>query len=89
MRYDVATGVDGLPGTEGAFTSCFFWYIQALALTGEMDDARLLFEKMLGYPNHVGLYAEEVGLTGEHSDNFPLALTHIAHADGSDSKMMP
>jgi GH15 family glucan-1,4-alpha-glucosidase len=78
MRYDPATGVDGLPGTEGAFTPCSFWYIQALTLSGEIDHARVLFEKMLGYANHLGLYAEELGVSGEHLGNFPQALTHIA-----------
>jgi GH15 family glucan-1,4-alpha-glucosidase len=78
MRYDTRTGVDGLPGTEGTFTPCSLWYIQALTLSGEIDRARLLFEKMLGYSNHLGLYAEELGVSGEHLGNFPQALTHIA-----------
>ena len=78
MRYDTRTGVDGLPGTEGAFTPCSFWYIHALALSGQIDLARLLFEKVLGYSNHLGLYAEELGVSGEHLGNFPQALTHIA-----------
>jgi GH15 family glucan-1,4-alpha-glucosidase len=78
MRYDTASGVDGLPGSEGTFTPCSFWYIQALTLTGEIDRARVLFEKMLGYANHLGLYAEELGLSGEHLGNFPQALTHLA-----------
>ena len=78
MRYDTATGVDGLPGAEGAFTPCSFWYIQALTISGEIDYARVLFEKMLGYSNHLGLYAEELGVSGEHLGNFPQALSHIA-----------
>jgi GH15 family glucan-1,4-alpha-glucosidase len=78
MRYDTATGVDGLPGSEGALTPCSFWYIQALTLSGEIDHARVLFEKMLRYANHLGLYAEELGLSSEHLGNFPQALTHIA-----------
>jgi GH15 family glucan-1,4-alpha-glucosidase len=78
LRYDTATGIDGLPGTEGAFTPCSFWYIEALTLSGQIDHARVLFEKMLGYSNHLGLYAEELGLSGEHLGNFPQALTHIA-----------
>lgn len=78
LRYDTGTGVDGLPGTEGAFTPCSFWYIQALTLSGEVDRARLLLEKMLGYANHLGLYAEELGISGEHLGNFPQALTHLA-----------
>jgi GH15 family glucan-1,4-alpha-glucosidase len=78
MRYETDTGVDGLPGSEGTFTPCSFWYIQALTLSGAIDRARLLFEKMLGYSNHLGLYAEELGLSGEHLGNFPQALTHLA-----------
>jgi GH15 family glucan-1,4-alpha-glucosidase len=78
MRYDTGTGVDGLPGNEGTFTPCSFWYIEALTLSGEIDRARVLFEKMLGYANHLGLYAEELGLSGEHLGNFPQALTHLA-----------
>ena len=78
MRYDTSTGVDGLPGGEGSFTPCSFWYIQALTVTGEMERARLMFDKMLGYSNHLGLYAEELGLSGEHLGNFPQALTHLS-----------
>jgi GH15 family glucan-1,4-alpha-glucosidase len=78
IRYDTATGVDGLAGAEGAFMPCSFWYIQALTMTGEVDRARVLFEKMLGYANHLGLYAEELGLSGEHLGNFPQALTHLS-----------
>jgi GH15 family glucan-1,4-alpha-glucosidase len=78
MRYDIGTGVDGLPGNEGTFTPCSFWYIEALTLSGEIDRTRVLFEKMLGYANHLGLYAEELGLSGEHLGNFPQALTHLA-----------
>jgi len=78
MRYDTETGVDGLPGNEGTFTPCSFWYVEALTLSGEIDRARVLFETMLGYANHLGLYAEELGLSGEHLGNFPQALTHLA-----------
>jgi GH15 family glucan-1,4-alpha-glucosidase len=78
MRYDTGTGVDGLPGSEGAFTPCSFWYIQALTVTGEIELARAMFEKMLAYANHLGLYAEELGQGGEHLGNFPQALTHLA-----------
>jgi GH15 family glucan-1,4-alpha-glucosidase len=79
-RYDHADGAahDGLDGVEGSFTTCSFWYIEALAKAGRVDEARLLFEKMLGYANHLGLYAEELGPSGEHLGNHPQALTHLA-----------
>jgi GH15 family glucan-1,4-alpha-glucosidase len=77
-RYKSDTGVDGLSGEEGAFTACSFWFIECLARSGQLDKARLLFEKMLGYANHVGLYAEELGRSGEHLGNYPQAFTHLA-----------
>lgn len=70
--------VDGLPGREGSFTTCSFWYIECLARSGRLDKAQLLFEKMLGYANHLGLYSEELGSSGQHLGNFPQALTHLA-----------
>lgn len=69
---------DGLMGDEGTFTICSFWYVEALSRSGDADKARLLFEKMLAYANHVGLYAEELGSHGEHLGNFPQAFTHLA-----------
>ena len=57
---------------------CSFWYVEALARAGDVDKARFYFEKMLGYANHLGLYAEELGPRGEHLGNFPQAFTHIA-----------
>jgi GH15 family glucan-1,4-alpha-glucosidase len=77
-RYKTETGLDGLTGTEGAFTACSFWFIECLARAGQLDKARLLFEKMLGYANHVGLYSEELGRSGQHLGNYPQALTHLA-----------
>jgi GH15 family glucan-1,4-alpha-glucosidase len=68
---------DGLPGREGTFAMCTFWYVEALARAGDLEQARFLFEKMLGYANHLGLYAEEIGPSGEHLGNFPQAFTHI------------
>ncbi len=72
------THVDGVPGSEGSFTACSFWYIECLARAGELEKARLLFEKMLGYANHLGLYSEELGANGRHLGNFPQAFTHLA-----------
>lgn len=78
-RYDTERNrVDGLPGREGSFTACSFWYIECLARSGRLEKAQLLFEKMLGYANHLGLYSEELGSSGQHLGNFPQALTHLA-----------
>ena len=77
-RYDPASSSDGLAGDEGTFSICSFWYVEALARAGRLDEARLIFEKMLSYANHLGLYSEEIGPTGEHLGNFPQAFTHLA-----------
>jgi GH15 family glucan-1,4-alpha-glucosidase len=77
-RYKYVEGFDGLKGDEGSFTACCFWFIEALARSHETAKARLLFEKMLGYANHLGLYSEELGPSGQHLGNFPQALTHLA-----------
>jgi len=68
---------DGHSG-EGTFTMCSFWYIECVARAGDVPKARFLFDKMLGYANHVGLFAEELGPAGEHLGNFPQAFTHLA-----------
>jgi GH15 family glucan-1,4-alpha-glucosidase len=77
-RYNVEATPDGLEGAEGTFSICTFWYVEALARAGRVDEARLAFEKMLTYANHLGLYSEEVGPTGELLGNFPQAFTHLA-----------
>jgi GH15 family glucan-1,4-alpha-glucosidase len=78
-RYEAQrSNVDGIPGGEGSFTACSFWYIECLARAGELEKAQLLFEKMLGYANHLGLYSEELGSDGRHLGNFPQAFTHLA-----------
>ena len=77
-RYDPKASPDGLQGSEGTFSLCTFFYVDALARSGRLEDARMVFEKMLTYANHVGLFAEEIGLTGEQLGNFPQAFTHLA-----------
>jgi pentatricopeptide repeat protein len=78
-RYKIADrSIDGLEGTEGTFSACSFWYIECLARSNQLDKARLLFERMISYANHLGLYSEELGPSGEHLGNFPQALTHLA-----------
>jgi GH15 family glucan-1,4-alpha-glucosidase len=76
-RYET-DGWDGLQGEEGTFSLCSFWYVEALTRAGRTNEARLVFEKMLTYANHVGLYAEEIGAAGDALGNFPQALTHLA-----------
>ena len=73
-----ADGGDGLDGNEGAFVACSFWYAEALARAGRVDEGRLIFEKMLGYANHLGLFSEEVSAAGETLGNFPQCLSHLA-----------
>ena len=82
-RYDPAAAPDGLPGREGTFNMCSFWLVEALTRAGRTDparleDARLLFEQMLGYANHLGLFAEQTGNSGEALGNYPQAFTHLA-----------
>ena len=77
FRYDVQKSADGLMGEEGTFNLCTFWLVEALTRAGRLEDARLIFEQMLGYANHLGLYAEEIGPTGEALGNFPQAFTHL------------
>ena len=82
-RYNHLASPDGLPGEEGTFNICTFWLVEALTRAGKvdrsrLDEARLIFESMLGYANHLGLFAEETSRTGEALGNFPQALTHLA-----------
>lgn len=78
FRYDPEQAPDGLDGTEGTFSICSFWWVEALARTGDVEAARLALEKMFTYSNHLGLFAEQIGLTGEHLGNYPQAFTHLA-----------
>ena len=82
-RYDVKESPDGLPGEEGTFNICTFWLVEALTRAGRiypdrLHEARMIFEHMLSYANHLGLYAEETGPCGDAMGNFPQAFTHLA-----------
>ena len=84
-RYNVKEAPDGLKGNEGTFNLCTFWLVEALTRAGvankdsaRLNEARLVFEEMLGYANHLGLYAEQTGSSGEALGNFPQAFTHLA-----------
>jgi GH15 family glucan-1,4-alpha-glucosidase len=78
LRYEVDKAArDGLPGNEGFFSVCSFWMVEAMARAGRVEEAQLLFEKLLSYANHLGLFSEEIGGKGELLGNFPQALTHL------------
>jgi pentatricopeptide repeat protein len=77
-RYNPGASPDGLHGDEGTFSLCTFLYVDALARSGRLDDAVLTFEKMQTYGNHLGLFSEEIGPTGEQLGNFPQAFTHLS-----------
>ena len=77
-RYNAAASPDGLQGDEGTFSICTWWYVEALSRAGRLDEARLALEKMLTHANHLGLYSEEIGPTGEQLGNFPQAFTHLS-----------
>jgi GH15 family glucan-1,4-alpha-glucosidase len=78
-RYRVAEAApDGLSGEEGSFSMCSFWLVECLTQAGRLEEARLALEKMFSYANHLGLYAEEIGPSGEALGNFPQAFTHLA-----------
>jgi GH15 family glucan-1,4-alpha-glucosidase len=82
-RYNPEASPDGLRGSEGTFSLCSFAYVEALTRAGRLDDARRAFEKMLTYANHVGLFSEEIALTGEQIGNFPQAFTHLSLIDAA------
>ncbi len=69
---------DGLQGQEGAFAACSFWYVECLARAGRLEQARILFEKLMTYGNYLQLYAEEFDVRADLVGNFPQAFTHLA-----------
>jgi GH15 family glucan-1,4-alpha-glucosidase len=77
-RYSTAETDDGLPGDEGQFLACSFWLVSALALNGRVEEARALFERLVGLANDLGLLAEEYDVgRGRQVGNFPQAFSHL------------
>jgi GH15 family glucan-1,4-alpha-glucosidase len=76
-RYNPVLTPDGVGGEEGTFSMCTFWLVECLTRAGRLDEARLIFEKMLTYANHLGLFGEQIGPSGEALGNFPQAFTHL------------
>jgi GH15 family glucan-1,4-alpha-glucosidase len=85
LRYRLDTADDGLSNAEeGTFTICSFWLVSALAMIGEIERARGLFDKLLSFAGPLLLYAEEIDVaTGRHLGNFPQAFTHLALIDAA------
>jgi GH15 family glucan-1,4-alpha-glucosidase len=82
QRYRTHEGVDGLPPGEGLFLACSFWLADNLVLLGRIDEARALFERLLGLANDVGLLAEEYDVGAKRLvGNFPQAFSHLALID--------
>jgi GH15 family glucan-1,4-alpha-glucosidase len=80
LRYEQpGSHADGLPPGEGAFLACSFWYVDVLVLQGRLDEARAMFERLVGLCNDVGLLAEEYDPAARRMlGNFPQAFSHIA-----------
>jgi GH15 family glucan-1,4-alpha-glucosidase len=77
-RYSTAETDDGLPGDEGQFLACSFWLVSALALNGRIEEARALFERLLGLSNDLGLLSEEYDVRRRRQvGNFPQAFSHL------------
>ena len=77
-RYSTADTDDGLAGDEGQFLACSFWLVSALAMNGRVEDARTLFERLVGLANDLGLLAEEYDVARQRQvGNFPQAFSHL------------
>jgi GH15 family glucan-1,4-alpha-glucosidase len=77
-RYEGESASDGFADDHGAFGVCSFWLVECLTRAGHLQEARLALEKMFSYANHLQLYAEKIGYSGEALGNFPHALTHMS-----------
>jgi GH15 family glucan-1,4-alpha-glucosidase len=90
LRYRTDETDDGLSGKEGTFLICSFWLVSALAIVGELQEARNLMEKLLRIASPLGLYAEEFDVdTARHLGNFPQAFSHLALLDAAARIVVP
>jgi GH15 family glucan-1,4-alpha-glucosidase len=79
LRYRTEEAKDGLAGDEGAFLACSFWLVDSYVLLGRMDEAKALFERLVGLANDLGLLAEEYDPRLKRQvGNFPQAFSHVA-----------
>jgi len=86
VRYLSESGVDGLPSGENPFLACSFWLVQQYALSGRLDDATVLMDRLVGYSNDVGLLSEEYDVLGaRQAGNTPQAFSHLALVRAADS----
>jgi GH15 family glucan-1,4-alpha-glucosidase len=90
LRYQTNETDDGLSGKEGTFLICSFWLVSALAIVGELQQARDLMERLLRIASPLGLYAEEFDAeTGRHLGNFPQAFSHLALMEAAARIIIP
>jgi GH15 family glucan-1,4-alpha-glucosidase len=90
LRYRTDETDDGLSGKEGTFLICSFWLVSALAIVGELQQARDLMERLLRIASPLGLYAEEFDAdTGRHLGNFPQAFSHLALMEAAARIIVP
>jgi GH15 family glucan-1,4-alpha-glucosidase len=90
LRYRTDETDDGLSGKEGTFLICSFWLVSALAIVGELQQARDLMERLLRIASPLGLYAEEFDAdTGRHLGNFPQAFSHLALMEAAARIVVP
>ena len=90
LRYKTDETDDGLSGKEGTFLICSFWLVSALAIVGELQQARDLMERLLRIASPLGLYAEEFDAsTGYHLGNFPQAFSHLALIEAAARIVVP
>ena len=90
LRYVTGETDDGMSGKEGTFLICSFWLVSALAIVGELQDARDMMEKLLRVASPLGLYAEEFDVdTGRHLGNYPQAFSHLALIEAAARVMLP